>query len=473
MHGLHQEKGPSYKTIIEGSFRYTASKKEILDRIRRDFEYIEKKSQSFSLCNEVSKFCDTFNFKEFEREHSDLESIKSMFDQCQKFDNLVNKHIKTAEHAGLIHARGRALKQKLTDKIYSTQGDLRVHLNSLARDSANQINNTLSNIKNTLGKTPTNLKDYVDYVKQLQEAQAKTEVIEQQKKKLEDMKQVLGRFREKSEFGSQGASQIQTLQGKIDGIQQELQVVKGVLDEAKAKRGEGSETNTEQLTSQIQQETDKLDDLLEKIESETLMSKHTAFRDAIDELGKHKKKYDACMEKISMYQDYEATLGVAKASIPQVEKFQIKYDLRMTIWENRMKFFDMKQKWYYDPFCQQDSAEIEKTVGTYKRETYEMIVSKKGEDEVLDELQKDVQYVVGHLKLIFALGQKAMEKRHWKKVFDLTEGMSSISNNLEQTCTFDQLIKDGGLEAHTEDIEDISGMAQGELAIRTQMQVVA
>jgi hypothetical protein len=80
------------------------------------------------------------------------------------------------------------------------------------------------------------------------------------------------------------------------------------------------------------------------------MSKHTAFRDAIDELNKHKKKYDACMEKISMYQDYESTLGCDKADISQVEKFQSKYELRYTIWENRAKFFEMKQKWYYDPF---------------------------------------------------------------------------------------------------------------------------
>jgi hypothetical protein len=33
-----------------------------------------------------------------------------------------------------------------------------------------------------------------------------------------------------------------------------------------------------------------------------------------------------------------------------------------------------------------------------------MIISKKGEDEVLDELNKEVSYVVGHLKLIVALG---------------------------------------------------------------------
>lgn len=58
------------------------------------------------------------------------------------------------------------------------------------------------------------------------------------------------------------------------------------------------------------------------------MSKHTGFKDALDELSKHKKKFDASMEKISMYQDYEATLGVAKANISQVDKFQAKFDLR-------------------------------------------------------------------------------------------------------------------------------------------------
>lgn len=90
------------------------------------------------------------------------------------------------------------------------------------------------------------------------------------------------------------------------------------------------------------------------------MSKHTAFRDALDELGKHKKKYDACMEKINMYQEYETTLGTAKSNINQIDKFQAKYDLRMTIWTNRMNFFDLKQKWYYEPFAQQDASDIEK-----------------------------------------------------------------------------------------------------------------
>jgi hypothetical protein len=37
MHGLHQEKGPSFKTIVEESFRYQNVKKVILQRIEADF----------------------------------------------------------------------------------------------------------------------------------------------------------------------------------------------------------------------------------------------------------------------------------------------------------------------------------------------------------------------------------------------------------------------------------------------------
>lgn len=65
MHGLHQEKGPSYKTIVEGSFRYKAKKDAIMTRLRTDFDGIEEKSRSFRHCRDVSEFCDHFDFQEF------------------------------------------------------------------------------------------------------------------------------------------------------------------------------------------------------------------------------------------------------------------------------------------------------------------------------------------------------------------------------------------------------------------------
>lgn len=84
---------------------------------------------------------------------------------------------------------------------------------------------------------------------------------------------------------------------------------------------DGGDTNKEQLSTQIVQEQDKLEELLDKIESENLMNKHTAFGDAIEELAKYKKKFDQCMDKIDQYREYEQSLGVSPADVAQIEKF--------------------------------------------------------------------------------------------------------------------------------------------------------
>jgi len=66
----------------------------------------------------------------------------------------------------------------------------------------------------------------------------------------------------------------------------ELINVDGVIKRAEETAAAQKETNTEQLTLQIQQEQEKLVDLIEKIESETLMNKTTPHREALLELKK-------------------------------------------------------------------------------------------------------------------------------------------------------------------------------------------
>jgi len=50
--------------------------------------------------------------------------------------------------------------------------------------------------------------------------------------------------------------------------------------------------------------------LIDKIESDTLMNKNTAHREALDELQKIQKRFAACVEKIELYKSYEQTLDV-------------------------------------------------------------------------------------------------------------------------------------------------------------------
>lgn len=64
-----------------------------------------------------------------------------------------------------------------------------------------------------------------------------------------------------------------------------------------------------------------------------------------------------------------------------------------------------------------------KTVAKYAKENMEMKMKmpKDEVDEVLDELTRDVTEVQAHKSLIISLGSKAMQPRHWVKVFNELE----------------------------------------------------
>jgi dynein heavy chain len=107
-------------------------------------------------------------------------------------------------------------------------------------------------------------------------------------------------------------------------------------------------------------------------------------------------------------------------------------------------------------------------VNTYDTGNMKMRIKmgKEEQDDVLDAFSLEVKAVVTHAPLITALGNPAMKLRHWKRVFSLTEG--NFTGSLDLGITFNQLIQDGA-ENYVEQIEEISGAAQGEKQIEDTM----
>lgn len=189
-------------------------------------------------------------------------------------------------------------------------------------------------MKSTLTKPISNLTSYVEFCNKLQQNKVQFVKLNEQKKKFEEMKAVLGKYRIKDENAYQNSSRISQLQTKIDLIGDELLNVEILIRNADETALSQKESNVEQLTSVIQQEQEKLVDLIEKIESETLMSKVTPHREALLELKKLEQKFDGSIEKIDSYKSFETTLGVPAASIPQIYHFQVRFKRRHTIWFN-------------------------------------------------------------------------------------------------------------------------------------------
>lgn len=132
---------------------------------------------------------------------------------------------------------------------------------------------------------------------------------------------------------------------------------------------------------------------------------------------------------------------------------------------------NLKKNWYINNFREQDAENIVKTVAKFAKDNLQLKMKmEKGErDEVLEELTRDVKEVEAHKNLIMALGSKAMLQRHWVKVFAVLE---TAAPNLDVGINLQQLTEDFHAMDHVEEIEDISGGAQGEMQIENTMKIV-
>jgi hypothetical protein len=148
--------------------------------------------------------------------------------------------------------------------------------------------------------------------------------------------------------------------------------VRRQLAEAQDKADLQRDTNLEALNRKVAEEKEKLNELIEKSESENLMNKETPNNMAIEELQKLYANFEKTMKKVEESRAFEKVLNVSEADIPQIEEFNRRFGKRDKLWRNRQDFKTKKTKWYLEEFLQQDAETTVKEIATYHRQNHEM-----------------------------------------------------------------------------------------------------
>jgi DNA repair exonuclease SbcCD ATPase subunit len=217
IHGLISDSGPKFRVIVDNSFAYKTSRATISKRIKSDFSVLEAAVAKMTSCKDVNDFDQTFDFDAFKAEHSDLESIKGWLDKCSKWDSKIAANIKPAEYSGLIWAQGKKLREKLGSKVRGEQQHLKEYLRELAEKKAKESTAGLAEIRARLKEPLGSLSSYVTYVTELELCRQRCEEIGQQKKKLDEMKGVLSKYKSKDgEAGFGGGFGHGALQARIE-----------------------------------------------------------------------------------------------------------------------------------------------------------------------------------------------------------------------------------------------------------------
>lgn len=121
------------------------------------------------------------------------------------------------------------------------------------------------------------------------------------------------------------------------------------------------------------------------------------------------------------FHDYETKLGLPITDIPVVKAFEKKYNVRFSLWDMRQKFGELKKEWWSESFKEQDSLKMESITKKFSGDANRIKnfeFPNNHTDDVCEALIKEVQFVKDHMKLILALGNKAMTEKFWKRVFE-------------------------------------------------------
>ena len=222
INGLITDTAPRFSPIVDESYNYKQTTKQIQDHLSEDFLIIENETSKFGECRKVHEFEQTFRFEDFATSElaESIDKIKELFDKWVGWESLIMKNIQQHVTSGLVKADGRKLRDSLQTKVKKELGNLREHLLKIAERTYRETDKSLTKIGDDIKKDPKNLEQYVQFVRSLKQAEDTLKECEVQKGELEVMKLCLQKYRDKESAANTlgGSSSVSALQQKIELI---------------------------------------------------------------------------------------------------------------------------------------------------------------------------------------------------------------------------------------------------------------
>ena len=252
--------------------------------------------QKIENCRDVHDFTQKNFEKDLKPEFTDLDSIKVWIDRLNNWEKIITSNIRTQYMQGFINIIGKGLRETLSSKVKKEQSNIKGYLYDLTNQKAKEITNALGTIKNTLGRPAQTLQTFVDYVNSLKMCKNQKDNLVDEKKRLEEMNMTLKKFRSKEDQNF--TSLLSVLQSKIDEIQTGISDIEALLQASEGTVTESKDAYAAEVENKIAEEREKVNQHIEKLSGDQLMSSSTDPIDAQKLLNKIKNEFDQSVARL-------------------------------------------------------------------------------------------------------------------------------------------------------------------------------
>lgn len=388
-----------------------------------------------------------FDLNNFRLKEESYAEARHEFEQLLAWSKDVEK-LRTRDSVGTIEVTSRILKQTLSRFVESKLDLLKAIIRDMAQVKCANVLKTLMQRVKVLEGTPTDLKQYADYIRSTmnydeREMRKQRGVVDQmytllQSNEVKIPPDDLVALDEMHSFATQYSDQ---------------------LTKSKALKENALQSHSEQLDKNIVALSSDLDKFVSEISTG-----HFVDASHFDvpgqplvkqELERKAKELDRYTELARTYSSYKELFGYTADDCPPLKRATDQFKLVEKLWKCVGEWHDAHSAWMSDDLTKFDAENVDRSMQVFSADAF--VLNKKIHSDVSEKLLATINDFKPLMALIMDLGNPAMLPHHWNRLFDAMKKSHDQSKQL----TLSDLLS-WGVRDHADLVSEISAAASGE-----------
>jgi len=464
---------PYVKQILEKSQSFSSCRLKIHDKVSTDF--VEARSfvgNTFEKARPIYEYMQTWTIDAFKSQQRSVPTLREELGKMRLWRDQLAEYMPLnmpGSFKAILNIDGKKIKNQLNNDVENAFKELKNYIINLYNTKATEFNDALKNFNKKLRAEPTKLPDFIKFVEDYNDANARQKSILETKANIEE----IFTLAKKKDSAFQDSALKTDLKDELEEnfkqfIETNLGKASSFIEASKLAMSGKFEKTIEKLDTQLKE-------LSESLDEGTLISVETSPDDALAELNSLEKKLEKYKDHAKKYQHYQEVLQVKAISVKQLQRTDLKYQNKRKLWEIKQAWGELFLQWFHHNFTSVDKEQMESTVkknfSTLNQLMETLGKKEKGEakekDQVAEELLSKVKQVKEILPVVKELGNPFLKLRHWENIFAKLDNPKPYDP--DAAYTLQQLI-DFGCMGIKEFIEETSGVASGEAQIENSVE---
>jgi len=451
--------GPDVSKIVRQSVRFERVQREAEQCLTDDFERARDYSQIFEEYRVIHIFGEYWNFDAYAEKQATA-TVAETFAAFKNDTGQLNRWSRELDRMKLFGTErnllidSKTLKNALVPVTTRALDKCRSLLLTVARDrAANSLHEYTTKMRD-LTEQPRSLRDFADHCEMVNMIKAEADDLDERAGQVVDMYELLDQLDVKipASDSVKKDNLKETRENFADKIIEAEEAIQAKM------AGFGSN-----LDNSIHALDEELMSILASLYTGDFVDPEQDPKEVLDKLAGVSETLAQLGEKAEMYKQMQETFKVPQSEFTQLRDTTSYCEAKTEVWQRFDSWNDMHIGWKTEDFKTLDLEAIATETAAYFKDVHKMSkkAAKGGQtDPVVERLKELVEEFKEALPVLQDLGNRSMQERHWKKIFDRLEQ----PYDPDQPFTMEQLLRYGVL-AHADFIGETSATASGEYGL--------